>query len=256
MKKQLICLIAIVLVAAVLFIPMPGGTYEDGGSREYTALTYKIVDWNRLAVDGTYEATKIYWLPDNFKSIDELWMAEEQNVIHMFTATVLEISGNYVLVQPIEGDDALRSSDKISFSCAGLEDIGAEAGSTVDVYYRGGIMESYPAQVHATKWQLSGNLRHLVFADTWLDKGSLAMSEAEKSADFVIIKIYENCFIANSIKDQGYQYKFNGQLGAWWHVGDYVTCDFTNIYYDHANHRVEADILDCYRELPDFLDIS
>ena len=79
-KKILLWILAVVLAFALLFTPIPSGVYEDGGSREYTALTYKIVDWNRLTTDGKYEATKLYWFPNNFKSIDALWEQEKENI--------------------------------------------------------------------------------------------------------------------------------------------------------------------------------
>lgn len=91
MKKKIWIPIVIVLIA-VLFIPIPSGVYKDGGTREYTALTYKVVDWNRLTDDGsTYSATKVYFFPNNFRSIDNLWYKEEPNVEHSFVATILEI---------------------------------------------------------------------------------------------------------------------------------------------------------------------
>ena len=72
MKKKIWIPIVIVLIA-VLFIPIPSGVYKDGGTREYTALTYKIVDWNRLTGEGTYNETRVYFFPYNFKSIGDLW---------------------------------------------------------------------------------------------------------------------------------------------------------------------------------------
>lgn len=61
-----------------LFLPVPTGTYKDGGTKEYTSLTYKIVVWNRLVdEDTTYHKTSIFWIPDNRKSIDELWKIEQ-----------------------------------------------------------------------------------------------------------------------------------------------------------------------------------
>ena len=89
MKKRhtIIGLLLIVLVL-ILFVPIPNGSYDDGGTREYTALTYKIVKWNRLTPthneDGniadidTYSKTSVYWFPNNSKSIDELWEIEQQ----------------------------------------------------------------------------------------------------------------------------------------------------------------------------------
>lgn len=99
MKKKIWIPILIVAVIAILVIPIPTGTYKDGGTREYTSLTYKIVDWNRLTDDGsTYSATKVYFFPNNFRSIDNLWYKEEPKVEHTFIATILEINGTSVTV--------------------------------------------------------------------------------------------------------------------------------------------------------------
>ena len=60
-----------------MFIPVPSGVYKDGGTRTYSALTYKIVKWNKLIDEGNkYQNTSVYWLPDNFKSLDKLWEIE------------------------------------------------------------------------------------------------------------------------------------------------------------------------------------
>ena len=74
MKKTIWLIVGVLL--AILFIPIPRGTYDDGGTREYTALTYKIVDWHRLSNDGAYDPCKIYFFPKNLLSIDELWETE------------------------------------------------------------------------------------------------------------------------------------------------------------------------------------
>lgn len=83
MKKKLtIVCVVILLIAAVLFLPIPRGTYDDGGTRTYAALTYKIVVWNKLiAVEGTSEVTtyhkvSVFWFPNNLRSIDKLWQLE------------------------------------------------------------------------------------------------------------------------------------------------------------------------------------
>lgn len=90
MKKKilLISVIAAVALILVLFLPIPRGAYDDGGTRVYTALTYKIVKWNRMVSvyndDGVmvridiYNDTSVYWFPDNFKSVDELWEVERR----------------------------------------------------------------------------------------------------------------------------------------------------------------------------------
>jgi hypothetical protein len=76
--------------------------------------------------------------------------------IKTFNAVVLENKKTTLLIEPLEGEDELRSSDKISVSVvkdgAVFEDLSAfKAGSTVKITYDGTIMESYPAQIRAMK---------------------------------------------------------------------------------------------------------
>ena len=74
MKKSRIAIIIVAVLLLILLIPIPSGTADDGGSREFTALTYKIVRWNHIVdADETYTGTDFYLLPDNFKSMSELW---------------------------------------------------------------------------------------------------------------------------------------------------------------------------------------
>ena len=84
-KKVLIPIIVIFILALILFWPIPQGSYDDGGTRDYNALTYKIVRWNKIIVEldengqpihDTYRKTSVFWYPDNQKSIDELWQME------------------------------------------------------------------------------------------------------------------------------------------------------------------------------------
>ena len=85
-KAKIVIPVCVIAVLLILFLPIPKGTLEDGGTREYTALTYKLVVWNRLLAeaneDGSagdvhvYHKTSVYWFPDNRKSIDELWKME------------------------------------------------------------------------------------------------------------------------------------------------------------------------------------
>ena len=79
MKKKIWIPVIAVIAAAIMLIPIPTGIYKDGGTREYTALTYKIVVWNRLTENSTYSKTKVYFFLDNFKSIDSLWELEKPN---------------------------------------------------------------------------------------------------------------------------------------------------------------------------------
>ena len=242
MKKKIWIPILIVAVVAILAIPIPTGIYKDGGTREYTALTYKIVDWNRLTDDGSaYSATKVYFFPNNFRSIDNLWYKEEPNAEHSFTATVLEITGTSVTVQPVEDSAILSSSDKISFGTADLEKIEVEVGSVVKVIYTGDVMESYPAQIHAKSWALSDDLRHMEYTEQWLDKETAEKYDNNIFNHITITKIYSNCFFARTVIPMPYEIKLNGKLSDEWCVGDQVTATYSNVYYDDENQRVEVD---------------
>ena len=242
MKKKVWIPIVIVVLLAILVIPIPTGVYKDGGTREYTALTYKVVDWNRLTDDGsTYSATKVYFFPNNFRSIDNLWYKEEPNVEHSFVATILEINGSSVTVQPVENSAVLMSADKVSFGTSDLEKIEVEVGSVVKVTYKGGVMESYPAQVNATSWKLSDDLSHLEYTEQWLDKATAEKYDNNIFDHIKITKIYSNCFFARTVIPMPYEIKLNGTLSDEWCVGDQITATYSNVYYDQENQRVECD---------------
>lgn len=76
-----------------------------------------------------------------------------------FTATVLKNTGTTILVEPVAGESELNSSDKISVTVPqkngtllNLSEF--TAGSKVVITYGGEIMESYPAQIRASKIKL------------------------------------------------------------------------------------------------------
>lgn len=242
MKKQLkYWIFAAVLLLAILFVPIPKSAARDGGSKEYTALTYKIVDWNRTVGSYKHTDTRIYWFPNNFKSVDALWALEENALIKDFTATVLELQETSALVQPVAGETAL--CDRIFIGLDGLNSIGAVVGSTVRIFYIGDVMESYPAQVKAVRWELSGDQRHMEYTDQWLDKQTVNVRENNIFSHITITQIYSNCFFARPVIPSPYEIKLNGQLSGEWCVGDRVICTYENTYCDDAAQRIEADML-------------
>lgn len=243
MKKKLWIIAIAVVLLAVFFVPIPTGVCKDGGTLEYTALTYKIVDWNRVYGDGRYDKTKVYIFPNNFKSIDSLWALEEENAEHSLRVIILERNGDSVTAEPIMLPTAQYVTSRITFSCKDLPDIGAEVGSAVEVTYTGMMMESYPAQIKATSWKLCNDLRPLEYTEQWLDK-----TAAEKYGNSIfdhikITKIYSNCFFARTVIPMPYEIKLNGTLSEEWCVGDQITCTYENVYYDEENNRVEVDML-------------
>lgn len=245
MKKKIWIpiVVTVVVLLAVLFVPIPQGSYDDGGTREYVALTYKIVDWNRLTNDGVYEKTQVYFWPERNKGIDELWEQEAENVENKFVATVVEINGDSVLVEPFENEGERLSSDRISFSVSSFEDIDVKVGDFIEVTYKGGIMESYPAQIHATGWKLATDLRTIEYTGTWLNKNKAKQYDHRIFSDIIITKIYSNCFFAQTVIPMPYEIKLNGTLSEDWCVGDQVLCTYENTYYEEATQRVEVDML-------------
>ena len=79
MKKKTKSVISVISVCIllVLLVPVPTGTYKDGGTRIYTALTYKIVRWSVLLDGAKYKKTSVFLLPDNFRNYEELWEKEK-----------------------------------------------------------------------------------------------------------------------------------------------------------------------------------
>jgi len=243
-KKFWIWIIAAALLLVVLLVPISKGPYEDGGTREYTALTYKLVSWNRLTDDGIHQIMKLYPFPDNFKSIDELWTMEEPSVVHRFQAVIVEMDGTSALVEPLDGEEERLSSDRFSISIAELEYIRAEVGSIVDITYTGGIRESYPAQIDAQSWSIAKDLRHMAYDSQWLDKTTAEILDSNSLFDHIIItKIYSDCFFAAPAVPMPYEIKLNGQLSENWCVGDQIVCTYENVYYDEQAQRYEADFL-------------
>ncbi len=261
MKKKIwITLSAVLFVLAILFFPIPKGTAEDGGTREYVALTYKIVDWNRICGREVYEKTRVYFGADRNKSMDELWEMEKAGIDKsfdvvtedslppitgekVFYATVLEIADHSVLVRPLDGEAERNSSDQISFGTSKLEKIEAEVGSVVKIHYDGNIMETYPAQITPSSWSLCSDLRTMEFTDPWLEKSEDKKYGNDIFHDIVITRIYSNCFFARTVIPMPYEIKMNGTLSEDWCVGDQVLCTYENTFYDPLRQRAEADLI-------------
>ena len=244
MKKKIWIPILIAVVLAVLFIPIPTGVYKDGGTKEFTALTYKIVDWNRITDDGIYSKTKIYFLPYNFKSIDGLWYYEKDNTENSFEATVIKNNGASVIVEPFPDEIELGSSDQIVFNTASLNKINVKAGDFVKVTYTGAIAESYPAQINAVSWEKIEDLQKQEYTKSWVDKiEKNKWNKDTELPDLIITKIYSNCFFAEPATSFPYQIKLNGKLSEQWCIGDQVACDYANAYCDERTMRFEADLI-------------
>ena len=250
--KKLWITVVVFLLLAVLFVPVTG-VMDDGGTKVYSALTYKVIKWHRLLGmgEGYYDATRVYVFPKNFKSVSDLWEAEGvdesaymKQEEESFLATVLEISVVSALVEPLEGEEERRSSDKIRFSVKGLEGTEVEPGDIVEIVYDGMIRESYPAGISVSSWKLSEKNKEQSYTGQWLDK-TTAEGYDSRIFDFTdlrITKIYSDCFFARPLP-LGQAIKLNGTIAEDWCIGDYVTCTYENACYDPKSGKMEADLM-------------
>ncbi len=73
MKKSTAAILIAIIVIVIFFIPFSKEVYEDGGTQVTTALTYRVVRWNK---EGYEPFTRVYLFPKNFEIIDNLWRHE------------------------------------------------------------------------------------------------------------------------------------------------------------------------------------
>ena len=153
-KKIFFTVIVVISLLAILFVPIPTGTLNDGGTRVYSALTYKIVVWNRTTDDGIYENTKVYFGEDRWQDVKHLWYKESQNVRQTFQGKIIKIDGYWVTVEPLDGEIERGSSLEISFHTSELPNIDVQIGDVVEITYRGNVTQVGNAKIFAEDWNL------------------------------------------------------------------------------------------------------
>lgn len=190
MKRKIwVWILAGILLLAVLFTPIPTGVCRDGGTRTYTALTYKLVDWHRLTGAAVYDKTAIYLFPNNFKSVDALWELEKGKVGKKLLARVVAVTQTDVIVQAVDDDRQYRISP------AELENICAEQGSVVEITYAGDALRADSAVISGViDWEPLHDLRHQEYTGQWLDKETAEKHDNDLFGHIVITEIYANCF--------------------------------------------------------------
>ncbi len=73
---------------------------------------------------------------------------------HSFFGKVIESYSSYIIVEPNEGEEERKSSDKFHIELDKNNDAIYEVGTNVKITYTGGIKESYPAQIDTTKIEI------------------------------------------------------------------------------------------------------
>ena len=185
MKKSLKIFISVIIVLVVLWgiaffidysrcgnfkepiFVVPGVTADDGGSGTYYGLGYKVKIEKTISSEFGPTLVKVeMYMFDKFiigaiaetnnNNTDKKYstIGEEQ---YEFVATIIGSYDNSILVEPQEGSDERKCSDKISMGITrptnGTNDFYV-VGNKIKITYNGMIMESYPAQIVATKIEL------------------------------------------------------------------------------------------------------
>jgi len=172
-RKTLIIIFAVIALLFILTVPFNTETYKDGGTKAYTSLTYKVVKWNKLYGAGVdkYSKTKLYIFPNNFKSIDELWEKESENLPETkpekqeealdvvefyergetFTAKVLSVEDKTFLVERLGGGEyifTVMDSTKILKNGKKVSVSEIEVDKEISITYDGIVLKSNPGQLH------------------------------------------------------------------------------------------------------------
>ncbi|GEM_PF-1315742 len=108
MKKTIIiAAVIIIVIMLVLFIPTHKEVFRDGGTKEYRALAYKIVVWNRITPSGIVHKTSVYWYPRSLNGIDMLWDYEQQKAAEIYAGTFVwekeGIGGDFTITLKKDG---------------------------------------------------------------------------------------------------------------------------------------------------------
>ncbi len=252
MKKKLwISILAagvLVAVLVILFLPLPGSPAKDGGTREYRALTYKIVRWNRAYSGGTYRETQVYWGADAYKTLDALWaeisseFPQTPVIPQVYTVRGVVVGnpsqGSFVL-ESVEGTEETSLFERITVVHSRGKD--PEEGDYVTVSYAG----DFPgdgAVLQARGYSEWLDFRPLNYSGQWLNRDSAELSTMPLFEDFEITRIYGDCFFAVPLRgEEKYPVKFNKTLDDNWCPSDFIFVTYKNIYT--KNGRREADVI-------------
>ncbi len=242
-KIKILVTVIVLVILSVLFVPIPKGVVEVGGTREYVALTYRLVHWYRVTADGVYEKMRIYSFADRQTSLQELWEREIPFVEHRLLARVVECDDTTVVVEPLENQIERLIGEQLSFDVASLDRLTVAENDVVEVVYCGDVSQkgSMPS-VDAVSWEIV-DLRETTYTDVWLDKTTAEKRNDDYFSDSIITAIYADCFFARPITPSPYVIKMNGTLSDDWCVGDQIKTTQKNVYFDVETQRLEADLL-------------
>lgn len=126
-------------------------------------------------------------------SILYLTGCSEKDTDSYFNATVLEIHEKSILVEPFEGSEELKSSDRIlasSITNSNHKVPEMKEGTTVRIVYNGIIAETYPAQINE------------VYAIYLVNSEGEIIEDAEESSDFDVTAVTNEKTEADTINQE------------------------------------------------------
>lgn len=151
----------------IFCIKNPAGTMNDGGTIEYFGLGYKVIDFHTLAgfddikigtwfMDYNDFSSEMKQYEESLSNIenDTMLIREPRSKEYTFYGRVIEANAKYIIVEPNEGEEIIKSADKISIGLGEDNDVLYVVGTNVKVTYDGSIQETYPAQINATKIEI------------------------------------------------------------------------------------------------------
>ena len=138
MKKNIfIIIIALVIVLLVCIVAM------------------YLIDYNRMRNgDNVLFSTwgKKYAPP--VKQYNDIIEDNVDNTECLFCGTITQVEENLFFVEPDEGEKIRQSSDLIMVGKLKLDtNVKYEVGERIRIFYDGTVMETYPAQIKATKYE-------------------------------------------------------------------------------------------------------
>ncbi len=127
---------------------------NDGSKVNYWGLGYKVIRYVGVSPNEPYENNIGVKMGSWFMKYELPDPDSTENKDHSFSGKVIESIANCIIVEPNEDEEERKTADKISISLGKYNDALYEVGTNVKITYDGNIMESYPAQIKATKVEI------------------------------------------------------------------------------------------------------
>ena len=142
----------------IFCIQNPAGIIADGGTIEYFGLGYKVIDFHTLA---GYDDIKIgNWFMDyndfeeEMKEYEEKYEEEMRKNEFSFCGIITQVEENLFFVEPDENEEIRKSADLIMVEKLKIDtNVKYEVGERVKITYDGSVMETYPAQINAIRYE-------------------------------------------------------------------------------------------------------